>query len=97
MDIYQHLILTFCVTWWIFAIICIIRNFFVFYKRNKMIVVLNKLCDEDAKNFKCYNWRIKEFNSLNYNKMVVLFWKPLKEFYNDMKCLKGEVNEETKP
>ena len=97
MDIYRHIILFFCIIMWELSFIFIVRNIFVFLKREKMIVVLNRLCDEDAKNFKCYNWRINEFNSLNYNKMVVLFWKPLKEFYNDMKCLKGEVNEETKP
>lgn len=95
MVLFQHIVLSIFLSVWILGVIFAIRNCFVQPFHQIMLNKLIDLCDEDARYFKSYGWRFKEFNSIVYWKMVIYFWKPLKPFYKDLRCLKGDVNEKT--
>ncbi|MFB6518610.1 hypothetical protein [Streptomyces sp. NPDC056401] len=60
------------------------RNNEVWFYRRELLHKIRRACNADILKNRESEWRFKAFESVDYDRMVDRFWKPLDSFYDDL-------------
>ena len=81
------LILSFGIFLFLGGLYFLIRNQLVFRELQRVIFLVYELGKKDIRHHKDPGWRWDSFNEISYFEVVFKFWKPVKSFYKNHKCL----------
>ena len=80
----------------LFALLIVlsVRNQKVANDRGKMLDEIQHASLDDIANRKEWYWRYEAYDQVSYYKQALMFWKPLRSFWNDLSFLDAAEKQE---
>lgn len=72
-----------------FAVFMLARNTLVFDERMRVLEIVSRRAAEDRAAGLNGLWRYTALAAVNYDRMMLQFWRPVSSFYRDAACLKS--------